>query len=250
MEDNQSASPRSTQATIGTNSPLNNSSNSTSSDQSVSGASKGAESVFLRELIDIFHRMAEPMPKESRLRQFVTTTKQFLSHPLFLLLVGSFLGVVVGGRLTYVYTRRAQEVAATRSFSDELNKLRIQKVGEVWEHLDQDEVAIERLINELTDNDADQATQKNVLEQLRKLIEADKEIIGQHRFWLGKATYDKIQHYLDITIILLTRKILEPESDVESLVKDRDAARSDIESERVKFLNSETVQVPDRCYLF
>jgi hypothetical protein len=189
------------------------------------------DAAIVQRIFDILNKLTDEKPP-------LPWYKRFTVHPMTLLVIGSALTLGIGSWLTHYYARKAQEVAATRSFSDELNKLRIQKVGEVWERLDQDEVTIERLVNELANNNADEATQKTGLQQIRKLIETDKEIIAQHRFWLGKETYDKIQHYLDLTIFLLTRRILEPESDVESLVKDRDDARIDIESERVKFLKS------------
>jgi hypothetical protein len=165
-----------------------------------------------------------------------------------LLFAGFLLSAGLGGFFTYLYTQKAQDLAAERSFSDELNKLRIQKVAEVWERVDQDQIKIDTLVNHITDNNAsDKATQNAVLQEIEKLIETDKETVGQYRFWISQETYDKLNRYLDATIFLITRQILEPEADIESLLRDREAARSDIESERAKFLNS---RLPSRCYLF
>ena len=231
MKDKQLTSQRSTPGASGTanqaNTPiLITSASSPSADQAVDGTD-----TMLQDLLETLNKLAAEKPPPSNFKRLIT-------HPMLLLFLGSALTLGIGSWLTSYYTRKAQAIAAQRSFSDELNKIRIQKVGEVWERLDRDEVTIERLVNELTNNNVDEATQKTGLQQIRKLIETDKEIIAEHRFWLGKEMYDKIQHYLDLTIFLLTRRILEPESDVESLVKARDDARLDIESERVKFLKS------------
>ena len=239
MEDKQLTSQRSIPGATGTANQANTPMRITSaSSQSLNQAVDGTDTTILRDLVKSLDKLAAECCKLATEKPPPSKFKRLISHPMLLLFLGSALTLGIGSWLTSYYTRKAQAIAAERSFSDELNKLRIQKVGEVWEHLDRDEVMIERLVNELTNNNGDESTQKNGLQQIRKLIETDKEMIAQHRFWLGKETYDKIQHYLDLTIFLLTRRILEPESDVESLVRDRDNARIDIESERVKFLKS------------
>jgi len=249
MKDNQSTSQRSTQVANASNDKGDNSrriaSPSPQSGGQVPDGGRSTDVFVVEELLSILHKLTRDKPQQRWYKQLPT-------HPITLLLAGFVLSVLLGGFVTYLYTRKAQEVAATRSFSDELNKLRIQKVGEVWERLDQDEVKIETLVGQLVDiDDRHKSSQNDQLKQIEKVVEEDKEIIAQHRFWLGQLTYDRILHYLDATIFLLTRKILEPEAeDVESLTKARDAARIDIESERNKFLSAETAGVPNRCYLF
>jgi len=239
MEDKQLTSQRSTPGATGTANQANTPIRITpASSPPANQAVDGADTTILQDLVKTLNHLNAECGKLAAEKPPPSKLKRLITHPLLLLLLGSALTLGIGSWLTSYYTRKAQAIAAERSFSDELNKIRIQKVGQVWERLDQDEVAIERLVNELTNSNSDEATQKTGLQQLRKLIETDKEVIAQHRFWLGKDTYDKIQHYLDLTIFLLTRRILEPESDVESLVKDRDNARLDIETERVKFLKS------------
>jgi hypothetical protein len=192
-----------------------------------SDASHGQDEAVVQELLDIIRKLTVEKPPQSMLK-----------HPMTLLLAGFIFSGLVGGGLTNYYTSKAQEVAATRSFSDELNKIRIQKVGEVWERLDQDEVTIANLVNELTDNASDKAARNDALQQIVKLVDTDKSVIAQHRFWIGQETHDKMRQYLDATIFLITRQILEPEAtDIATLKQRRDNAKFDVEKERARFLH-------------
>lgn len=236
MEDKQLTSQRSTSGASVTNSP----GTTPSRISSISGShAKHDIDALVEELLKVVQGLAASTPPKPLWKRILIRLKQLIAHPLLLLLTGSALTFVIGSRLTYQYTRKAQELVAERSFSDELNKLRLQKVGAVWERLDQDDVAITSLVNELVDNGgADKAARNEVLQKIQKLIDTDKGVIAQHRFWLPPETSNKMQNYLDATIFLLNRKILEPEAaDIESLQKARNEAKSDVESERAKFLN-------------
>lgn len=201
---------------------------------------KNAEILLIEGLLSILQKLTE----EKRHSRF----KRFLNHGMTLLLVGGLLSGGVGSFLTYYYTKKAQALAADRSFSDELNKLRIQKVSEVWERIDQDRVRIEIMVNRISEADAgDKATQNDVLQQIEKLINTDRETVGQYHFWISQEMSDTLNRYLNATFFLVTKQILEPEADVESLAKDRDAARAHVEIERAKFLNSPKTSP---CYLF
>jgi hypothetical protein len=230
MEDKKLTSQRSTRRASATSNPgINPSRISSVSDNQVK---HDTDLPVLTELRDFFQRLAAPTPPKPWWKRLAT-------HPLFILLIGSAVSFFIGSRLTYEYTRKAQEISAERSFSDEMNRLRIQKVGEVWERLDEDEVAITNLVNELADKPAaDKAARNAVLEQIARLIDTDKGVIAQHRFWLSQVTYDKMGQYPSANIFLLTREILDPEADdIPTLRKARDDAKTDIEKERARFLN-------------
>jgi hypothetical protein len=91
-----------------------------------------------------------------------------------------------------------QELAATRSFSDELNKLRIQKVGEVWERLDEDEFAINQLL-QAEDNKGGLSPDDKVTE-VTKRIQNSRALVSKYRFWLGKRIFDSANEYLNANV--------------------------------------------------
>ena len=193
--------------------------------------------LIIEEIMNRVRALAEQEPKRST----------WPTHPLFLLFAGFFMTAIVGGGLTYFYSLKQQEVAAARSFEDELNKLHITKLAEVWEKLDQDEVVIDRLLAEVNEKKSLDKTADMRLLEIQKLIEEDKLVISKNRFWLGTDAYNTIHNYLDVTVFYSIKKLLEPDSDTESLLQKRNAARFDIDKERAKFGSAQNAKA---CYFF
>jgi len=107
------------------------------------------------------------------------------SNPAVLAVLGFVLTGLAGNIVTAYLTYKQQERAAERSFIDESNKLRIQKIGEVWEQLDLDEVTIEHLIDADADVVAKFPTPGDRVKEIKRIIQSDRVGISKYRFWLG-----------------------------------------------------------------
>lgn len=163
-------------------------------------------------------------PKESRWKRFSTNSIVLL-----------FLTAVLGGAVTLFYSTKQNQLAAERSFSDELNKQRIQKLAEVWERLDEDEGAIDRLLNEPDDtknpNDKDERAK-----QIEKLIQEDRRKVDKYRFWIGNQNHAKTHEYLDASSLYAIQKFLGAHDKLDALLKHRKELKSDLDKEREKSL--------------
>lgn len=162
------------------------------------------------------------------------------TNPLALVVVGFLLSTIPGGLLTFYYGSLQQEIAARRSFSDEVNKIRLPKLGEVWERLDEDEFTINRLLRTSEVPYADPGSKDKIVEEIRKLIGEDKALVSKHRFWLGEGLFRKTSDYLDMSIDYAVKKITAPPgTDLSELIRKRDNAKEDILKVRQMFLEGE-----------
>lgn len=187
----------------------------------------------------------EEKPKPSRWQRFST-------HPVGLMVVGFFLSVFLGGLLTNYYTLKQkdlehqrniqqQELARQRSFSDELNKIRIQKIGEVWEHIDKTEIILDGLLDKA--NKASSSNQKE-FDDIISVIREDISIINKNRFWLGEQTYNRIREYMDINGRYALDMLLGPEGiDLSETIRKRQQAKQDILQIRKMFLEGESESI-------
>ena len=159
------------------------------------------------------------------------------TNTFFLLLVGFGLTTLVGTVLTNKYTTQQQELAASRSFSDELNKLRIQKVAEVWERLDEDEFMIDDLIQATDQDNKEKGLTPDKLNDIIKRLQTDRAMVSKYRFWLGKGIFDSANEYLNANIRYILRKLTgSSQEDLKTYLEKRNAAKSDIEQVRAQFL--------------
>jgi hypothetical protein len=189
----------------------------------------------LEALRQKIHTLTEEISKSSK-SQGVST------HPLALLVVGFLLSTIPGGFLTFYYGRLQQELTAQRTFSDEVNKIRVQKVGEVWEKLDEHEFVINRLLEESTfeAQDEDSSSNNKRADEIIKLIHDDQAMASRYRFWLGENLFRKTTEYLDRNIEYAQNKIgARPGTDLSELTKTRNAAKQDILQIRGLFLGGE-----------
>jgi hypothetical protein len=177
--------------------------------------------------------LIEEKPTPSKLQRFLT-------HQLFLTAIGFLLTGVIGGLLTYYYTLkqkdldyhraiRQQELASQRGFSDELNKIRIQKIGEVWEQVDKNELLLDNML-EQTNKPFTSNNQKNQnVDAINNLIQEDRTIINKNRFWLGEQNYNRFQDYLDKNVrIALNMLLARPGTDFSDIKEERKHAKQDI----------------------
>lgn len=177
-----------------------------------------------------------------------STLQRLLAHPLAAVVLSFLLTGLVGGLLTYYYTSKQkeleferglqqQELARQRSFSDELNRIRVQKIGEVWEHVDKTEVTLDSLLEKA--NKA-RTMDKKDFDIITSVIDEDVAVINKNRFWLGKQTYNRIKDYLDINGRYALDMLLgQPGIDLSETLKRREQAKQDVLQIREMFLKGE-----------
>ena len=177
------------------------------------------------------HRIREfiaEKPKQGKIRRAI-------NHSLFALFVQFGLTAVAGTVIVYYFNTQQQAIAARRSFVDEVNKMRVQRIGEVWEHLDVNEFLIDKILaNNLRQGNN---TDKDV-DEIHRLIDDDLTIISKNRFWLGDDTYAKIRTYLDLNIQYALNQLMAttPGIDLTDLLAKRAKAKEDIILIRRMFL--------------
>ena len=177
--------------------------------------------------------LMEEKPKPSRVQRLLT-------HQLFLTVVGFLLTGLIGGLLTYYYTLKQkdldyhralqqQELASQRSFSDELNKIRIQKIGEVWEQVDRNEVLLDNLLEQANKSSTSDNQKNQSVDAINNLIQEDRIILNKNRFWLGEQNYNRFQNYLDKNVrIALNMLLARPGTDFSEIIEERKNAKQDI----------------------
>jgi hypothetical protein len=194
-------------------------------------------------LNDILRELKDQRPQSSR---FLVVS----NNPL---IVG-VVGILIGGVLTAFYTyqqkvleykldTQKQERTHLLTFSDEVNKLRMQKIGEVWERLDQDEFTIDAIMQdskfERPTKPPDSKNTKRAI-QITKLIHDDQAMVGRYRFWLGEELFNKTENYLDINIKYSLNELGALSDGASNVFKEpRNNARQDILQVRSLFLEGE-----------
>src|SRR5882724_3043566 len=194
-------------------------------------------------LNDILRELKDQRPQSSRFHVVS-------NNPL---IVG-VVGILIGGVLTAFYTyqqkvleykldTQKQERTHLLTFSDEVNKLRMQKIGEVWERLDQDEFTIDALLQdskiERPTKPPDSKNTKRAI-QITKLIHDDQALVGKYRFWLGEELFNKTENYLDINIKYSLNELGALSDGASNVFKEpRNNARQDILQVRSLFLQGE-----------
>lgn len=184
----------------------------------------------------------EKRPKPSKFQSISTNSS-------FVVFLGFLLTGLLGGLLTYYYTAKQQELdfrrniqqqelVRQRSFSDELNKIRIQKIGEVWEQIDKNEVTLDSLLDKA--NKESSMNKKELFDKIISVVEEDITIVNKNRFWLGESTYNPLKDYFAITDQYVSDMILgRPGIDLSETLKKREKAKQDILQIRSLFLNGE-----------
>jgi hypothetical protein len=189
-----------------------------------------SQGFIIEEVMRKLQALLDQKPKESKWKKFST-------NPLVLLTAGVILSGILGGAITLAYGARQNELAAERSFSDELNKLRIQKFSEVWERLDEDEGAIDRLLNQ-PDDPQNPEDKNERAKQVDKLIQQDRRTVDKHRFWVGNENHAMIHRYLDASSLYAIRKLAGINDGLDALLQHRKTLKSDLDQERDKSLES------------
>jgi len=204
---------------------------------------------YLRKRISQF--IGEPTPK--------SWWKRTSTHPLTITLVGFFLTSIIGFFLTYYYNNKQKEIdrsmterqnslARERSFADEINKIRVGKIGEVWEKVDLYEASVRPIMKKTSllpdgiikiEGDA-----KKDFEELYKKFEDAEElnaqlssILERNRFWLGKRLYKEIKKYARTSYQYFFK--LKSLENVHELKRERRLSRTELNQIRDKMLKGE-----------
>lgn len=189
-------------------------------------------SVITGELLQLIRKLTDEKPKPK--------LQRVLSHPLAIVVASFILSIPLGGYLTYVHSLREQEAASRRSFSDELNKIRIQKIGEVWEQLDKTEAEVDELLDSANKAPSSNKNTDGTVDSILKIFKDNTNVLNKNRFWLGEQTYNRIKAYLDIEGQYSIDKLLgKPGIDLTETIKRRDQAKQDILQIRNMFLKGE-----------
>jgi hypothetical protein len=234
------------------NDPMKSASTENSQGQSPESKAKDIPSLFAHvlSLIDQellrqkLQKLLEEKPTASRLRRTFSILQRMSSHSLVIV----FASGVIGGLLTQYYTNKQKDIdynrsiqqlklTSQRSFLDELNKMRIQKIGEMWEQIDNNEVIIDSVLEKAnkSSNPNDQKGQN--VSAINSLIQEDRVIINKNRFWLGEAYYNKIKEYFDRNVQLALNVLLaRPGTDLSEIIRKREQAKQDILQMRTSML--------------
>ncbi|HEX8072869.1 MAG TPA: hypothetical protein VF546_23185 [Pyrinomonadaceae bacterium] len=185
----------------------------------------------IRTLIE--EAVVERKPKPSLIQSLST-------NPSVVVVLGFILSGLVGGLLTNYYTAKQQdldyrrnlqqqELARQRSFSDELNKTRIQKIGEVWEQVDKNGVAIDRVLETPNNSSVSDEQKAQNVDTINNLFQEDRLIINKNRFWLGEQNYTGLKEHLEKNVQLALNILLaRPGTDLTELVEQREQTKQDI----------------------
>jgi len=148
--------------------------------------------------------------------------KRFLKSPLFSLafslVLGFLLTGLVGTYLTYYYNHKQSELEHQRnldlkdrehdrSFADELNKIRVAKISEVYEKFYVYEAAVQEVMQGVRVN-SDSPRQGEVLlapgKNLKEALEQSKfpqkellEVLNKNRGWIEDNNYYNIKQYAE-----------------------------------------------------
>ncbi|MEK6280330.1 MAG: hypothetical protein AABN95_08245 [Acidobacteriota bacterium] len=162
-----------------------------------------------------------------------------------------FFGGVITALLTYYYTYelknldyahsvqqrnldfarnvQQQELIRQRSFLDEVNKVRVQKLGEVWEQIDKNEVILSSLLERANESSKSNHQKNQNVDVINSLIQEGRVIVNKNRFWLGEQNYDQIKDYLDKNLQLARNMLLaRPGTDLSEIIEKREQTKQDI----------------------
>jgi hypothetical protein len=145
--------------------------------------------------------------------------KRALDSPLFSLVATFLLTGLIGTYLAYYYNGKQAELEykrslylkdleSGRSFADELNRIKLAKVAEVWERVYVYEAAVEDLMRgvEVSGGPAsegglvlrDGGGLKADYERSKALRKEVVDVLNRDRLWLGDDSYYKLRQYADV----------------------------------------------------
>lgn len=174
----------------------------------------------------IRNQISESLP-QSRISRF--------SHnPLVIMIVAFFLIAVIGIRLID-YQRRLTPYASNRQTLDEINRIRVSKIGEVWAKADLYEAQLESLVQSVSAGPTEDFREK--YGRVERLYLELSEMLAGNRFWLGEQIYEGVQQYTDATYRAFLS--FKSEQKFREMEEKRRQARAELNRLRDKIFNGE-----------
>jgi hypothetical protein len=171
--------------------------------------------------------------------------RSFFKSPLFSLVLGIALSGLLGTWLTHYYSTKQSELEHHRSLSDELDKIRVNKITEVWEkvYLYEASVAEAMQVVEVTSDAPQQGKMKitspkelkEALESVTRLKKEFWNVLNKNRPWLEGDSYSKIKEYADIMFEYYFAK--QTGRELEKWEEKRASAVADLNQTRDRMLN-------------
>ncbi|HEX8088174.1 MAG TPA: hypothetical protein VF762_04935 [Blastocatellia bacterium] len=145
--------------------------------------------------------------------------KRALNSPLFSILVTFALTGLVGTYLAYYYNGKQAELEykrslylkdleSGRSFADELNKIKLTKIAEVWEKVYLYEASVEEVMRQVKVSSnaplegdvvlSEGQGLKAAYDQSKALRKEAIDALNRNRLWLEDDSYYKLKEYADI----------------------------------------------------
>jgi hypothetical protein len=174
-----------------------------------------------------------------------------LAHPLLVVVAGGAIAAIIGAVFTHYYTLKQKEwdnerskeqlkLTSRRSFFDELNKIRIQKIGEMWEQIDKNEVVIDSLFKDSVKSSTSKDQRNKNVNAINSLIQEDRVTMNRNRFWLAEQNYNRVKEYFDKNVQFgLNVLLASPGTELSDIIEKREHAKQDILQIRQSMLSED-----------
>lgn len=175
----------------------------------------------------------------------------WLAHPLLVVAIGGVIAAIAGAIVTGYYISRQKDIddarsqqqlklTSRRSFFDELNKIRIQKIGDMWEQINANEVVIDRLFKDSAKSSSSKDQRKDNVNAIKSLIEEDRMTMNKNGFWLAEHNYNEVKEYFDTNVELALNVLLaSPGTDLSDILEKREKAKQNILQIRQRMLSED-----------
>jgi hypothetical protein len=172
---------------------------------------------------------------------------RYSAHPLIVAIVaGAMLGVLTQRytdrqkALEYERNRDQLEQSRRKSFWDELNKASIQKFGEVWQTIDENDLAIDALftVSESDSPNASSAAVKKArLDELTRRTDAEIVVLNRNKFWIGDELSLEANDYVTIRKIYGQGLIAHTRTDLREMKENVECAKQYLLDNRSLYLH-------------
>jgi hypothetical protein len=162
---------------------------------------------------------------------------RFSHNPLVIMIVAFLLIGLICIRLInfhFSQQKRSAPHSVSRQTLDELNRIRVSKIGETWQKADLYDAALEAI------NTGPDVTINEKHVKVEQLYVELSTVLASNRYWLGEQIYDGLHKYTDITYKgFLGLKSEQSDQKVEEMKEKRQQARAELNQLRNKIFNGE-----------
>ena len=166
---------------------------------------------------------------------------RFSHNPLVIMIVAFFLIGLISIRLINLHfsqQRRSAPDSINKQTLDEINRIRVSRIGETWQKADLYDAALEAITQSVSTGPDVTANEKyGKVEQLYVELST---VLASNRYWLGEQIYDGLQKYTDVTYkAFLGLKTRQTEQKAEEMKEKKRQARAELNQLRDKIFNGE-----------